>query len=614
MGLDLKTHALDGKGGAGAPQAEDDALKASQTGDVEELKKLLDAGGGSKRTELLDSTQDDSFTFLERNIQGLDTLDRDSFHSVVSVEQEIATANLDDIEVDSRDSWESNASRDSLQLFNERREVRWTRHFSKATIDDSHVLKPAVDQDLEEDEEDRSILEYCKLLRVHVRQAWPLFISGFHLKMKSSSLLKETGKFQILAKLIGSKSKVLLDEDITLPKERNESSMKFTDPLLIEVPSSSTILQLAIKRVCRKKNMFRSANLKMENLGYVYIKVKDILQEDNHRIHDFFTVQKGIQAQLFCSVSLMSPYMSYITLLQLGSQNEKLEFGHDSNHYRKIQNEEAEEVFTFGRVKYSRATGVVQRSGCSDRNIKDAIGCIDEIEVDWLDKKKHQHRMVDIILLKMNNREMEVKELVALIFNYVDDAGKHCSQVVYRQFFDLEAERKEGEKIKMQWTKFARIRLKQIGKLRNTLKKCRLESTAAFDFVNESDIDIGIEMKKPDVWNRKDMDSMPHIVGSWVLTEQGAKLDPILAGHDDRKTKMKKTEKRKNTVIARAEVYIHYLKGKKSFLGCHGSGEYIDKYIYRGFKLMIQKSYVTKVPAFVALVIALKECELHDCL
>ena len=44
------------------------------------------------------------------------------------------------------------------------------------------------------------------------------------------------------------------------------------------------------------------------------------------------------------------------------------------------------------------------------------------------------------------------------------------------------------------------------------------------------------------------------------------------------------------------------------------SGEYIDKYIYRGFKLMIQKSYVTKVPAFVALVIALKECELHDCL
>ena len=42
MGLDLKTHALDGKGGAGALQAEDDALKASQTGDVEELKKLLD--------------------------------------------------------------------------------------------------------------------------------------------------------------------------------------------------------------------------------------------------------------------------------------------------------------------------------------------------------------------------------------------------------------------------------------------------------------------------------------------------------------------------------------------------------------------------------------------
>ena len=75
--------------------------------------------------------------------------------------------------------------------------------------------------------------------------------------------------------------------------------------------------------------------------------------------------------------------------------------------------------------------------------------------------------------------------------------------------------------------------------------------------------------------------------------------------------KIKKTTLRKNGIVARAEVYIHYIKAKKAM--CCGASD-TAKYIYRGFKLMIQKKYVTAVPALSALVIALKECELQDCL
>ena len=108
------------------------------------------------------------------------------------------------------------------------------------------------------------------------------------------------------------------------------------------------------------------------------------------------------------------------------------------------------------------------------------------------------------------------------------------------------------------------------------------------------------------------MDQISHIVGSWVLHETGKKVEAI-SHRDDKLEKLKKTELRKNTLIARAEVYIHYLPGKKpSFLGCTG-GDKPDRYVYRGFKLMIQKNFVTHVPAFVALVIALKECELQGC-
>ena len=402
------------------------------------------------------------FSFLDRNIKGLDSIDRESFHSIASVEHEIATTNLDDIEVDSRDSWESRDSRDSLDLFNERREVRWTRHFSKATIDDSHVLKPT-GVPSETDPEDAEIENYCKLLQVHVRQSWPLFISGFHLKLKNV----EHGKYLILAKLLGSKSKVLLDEDVTKWKDPHGHSVKFSDPLLLEVPSSSTILLLQVKHVSRTKGLLRSGLTKMKTLGYVYVKVKDILQEDNHRIHDFFSVQKGIPATLFCSVSLMSPYMNYITLLQLGSQNEKHEFGDDTNHFRKIQNEDAEEgqslslslsqflsrtfsllaawadlffslcvfsifaacsVFTFGRMKYSKKEGVLQRSGISERNIRDTKACLESMKFEWYD----QNKVIDVILIKMNNRNKEIKEMVALIFRYEADDGNLVPDVLQK--------------------------------------------------------------------------------------------------------------------------------------------------------------------------------------
>ncbi|QDZ23652.1 hypothetical protein HOP50_11g61920 [Chloropicon primus] len=608
---DVKTHKVGTNKDANEDAQEDVALKASQTGDVKVLKQLLDAGGG----ESLSSSQaaeHDSFSFLDANIQGLETMDRESFHSIASVEQEIATANLNDIEVDSRDSWESSASRDSLQLFNERREVRWTRHFSKATIDDSHVLKPAIDPDQEEEEEDEETKKYCQLLNISIRQAWPLFISGFHLKLKSGAT-KEKGKFMISAKLIGSKSKVLLDEDITNPQDRQENSIKFVDPVLLEVPSSSTILQLQIKNLSRNKSLLRGKSVCMRNLGYVYIKVKDILQEENNRIHDFFSVQKGIPATLFCSVSLMSPYMEYTTLLQLGSQNEKHLVGDDGNHYRKVQNEEAEEVFTFGRMKHSKNKGVISRSGLSDRNIKVVLACLEEMKFEWLHPERHSNRVVDIIVVKMNNKVKEIKEIVALIINFLDDVGKYSSHVLYRKF-DVNSLEKEGEKISMTWAKFANIKVSRLGRLKNTMKKCRLESTTEFDVVNESDVDWGIQMKKPDTWSRKDMGSMPHIAGSWVLHDNTIKVDKVRQGHDSKEKKLKKTMKRKKTVIARAEVYIHYLKAKKSFLSCHGNAENLDRYIYRGFKLMVQKAYISKVPAFVALVLALKESELQDCL
>ena len=477
-----------------------------------------------------------------------------------------------------------------------------------------------------------------------------MFISGFHLKLNNV----EHGKYLILAKLLGSKSKVLLDEDVTKWKDPHGHSVKFSDPLLLEVPSSSTILLLQVKHVSRTKGLLRSGLTKMKTLGYVYVKVKDTLQEDNHRIHDFFSVQKGIPATLFCSVSLMSPYMNYITLLQLGSQNEKHEFGDDTNHFRKIQNEDAEEgqslslslslsfslalslslllgltfffslcvflifaacsVFTFGRMKYSKKEGVLQRSGISERNIRDTKACLESMKFEWYD----QNKVIDVILIKMNNRNKEIKEIVALIFRYEADDGKTWLQTCYRKF-DLDNLSAEG-KPAMEWAKLARIELIRPGKLRNTLKKCRLESNAEFNFINESDIEMDLEMKTPDVWAKKDPDEVPHIVGSWILSQKAsARRDSVNRGmeidkrFDDRSEKLKKTLQRKNTTIARAEVYVHYMQARKGILGCYSQGDSVDKYVYRGFKLMIQKSYVSYVPAIIALVITLKEIELRDC-
>ena len=48
-------------------------------------------------------------------------------------------------------------------------------------------------------------------------------------------------------------------------------------------------------------------------------------------------------------------------------------------------------------------------------------------------------------------------------------------------------------------------------------------------------------------------------------------------------------------------------------MGCYSQVDSVDKYVYRGFKLMIQKSYVSYIPAIIALVITLKEIELRDC-
>ena len=209
--------------------------------------------------------------------------------------------------------------------------------------------------------------------------------------------------------------------------------MKFTDSMLLEVPSSSTILLLQVKNLSKKKSFFGRSVTKMRTLGYVYIKMKDILQEENQRIHDFFTVQRGVPATLFCNAALMSPYMNYITLLQLGSQNEKHEFGNSSNHFRKIQNEDAEEVFTFGRVKYSKGKGLLKRSGCSDRNISDMKACLEGMNFTWFEQQP-QDQSLDVILIKLNNRKLEIKELVALIIRYVDEQGKTCFQIVYRKF------------------------------------------------------------------------------------------------------------------------------------------------------------------------------------
>ena len=582
--------------------SEAEVLKASQTGDVKILKQLLDAGGGDSVSTADSGLQGESFTFLERNIQDLDSMDRESFHSIASVEQEIATANLDDIEVDSRDSWESHGSRDSIEMFNERREVKWTRFIQRSISDEADSLRPTgVPQDSKEDEE---IMKYCELLKVNVRQSWPLFISGAHLKLKSKS---EPGKFMIVAKLLGSKSKVLLDEDVTFPVVPEQNSVKFTDPLLLEVPSSSTILLLQVKHIVNKNTLISRDNVRMKTAGYVYVKVKEILQEESHRLHDFFAVQKGIPATLFCNCTLMSPYMNYITLLQLGSQNEKHEFGDESNHFRKIQNEDGEEVFTFARMRYSKKDGILKRSGVSERNINDLKACLEAFKFPWFDVEK----VVDIILIKMNNKKKEIKEIVSIILKYEDENGKICFQIVYRKFdiSDMDQEGGAGGKPKMSWQKFGRIELQKPGKLRNTLKKCRLESTTEFQFINESDLGIELEMKNPDHWKTSNFHKIPHIVGSWIIYENNAQNDAI-SHLDDRHEKLRKTSERKNAIIARAEVYIHYIKEKKAFF-C-GTAE-SAKYIYRGFKLMVQKNYVKSVAAISAMVIAIKECELQEC-
>lgn len=550
---------------------------------------------------------------------GLDKIERESFHSMKSVEDEIVNTNLDLLEVDSRDSWESRCSRDSIEMYNERerRDIKWTRHSTRATIDDAHPVKPG--DTVQEEEEDPEIRRYCKLLQVTIRQSWPLFISGSHLKLKTA----EGGKFMVVAKLLGSKGKVLLDEDVTHPQALEGKKVKFSDPLLVEVPSSSTILLLQVKNIITKSWMAGFKSVNMRTLGCVYIKVKDILQEDNHRIHDFFPVQKGVPATMFCNVTLMSPYMKYITLLQLGSQNEKHDFGNDKNHFRKIQNEEAKEVFTFGRVKYSRKKGLLKRSGVSDSNISDMKACLEEMNFPWLEA--HGDRSMDVIFVKMDNRKLEIKEIVALIFKYINEEDKVCYQIVRREFsfseeiidvLDGKSEL-DGEKTvmkpKLSWTRFARIRLNSFGKLRNTLKKCRLESNASFDFINESNLDMGLELKHPDVWKVKDVNAIPHIVGSWMLYEKGVSVEK-LTHLDDRSEKLKKTEERKKIVFARAEVYVHYLESKRSFFGCYRDQQNQDQYVYRGFKLMIQKNFVKHVPSIVALVIALKECELQGCL
>jgi hypothetical protein len=585
-------------GGVNDSDTHTEALKASQTGDVKVLKQLLDAGGGESGSSG-HSGPLENFEFLEKNIKDLDQLARESFHSIASVEQEIATANLDDIEVDSRDSWESRASRDSVEMFNERREVKWTRFISKSTIDDNDALEPTMPDD--DSEEDGEITKVCQLLKVSLRQSWPLFISGAHLKVKGDP---EPGKYLIIAKLLGSKSKVLLDEDVTYPAKAEEHSAKFTDPLLLEVPSSSTIILLQIKHISSGKKLLGRDHVQMKTSGYVYIKVKDVLQEDSHRLHDFFAVQKGITATLFCNCKLMSPYMNYVTLLQLGSQNEKHEFGDDSNHFRKIQNEDGEEIFTFARIRYSKKGGIIQRSGASERNVTDMKACLEEFKFPWLVGDKP----IDVIIIKLNNKELEVKEIVSIVFKYKNEHGKICFQVVYRKFTLAEEEGKRP--LGMCWAKFARLELDRPGKLKNTLKKCRLESNAEFTFINQSDYDIDIEMKNPDVWKTRHVDSISHIVGSWIMYDTKTKFDNI-THLDDRDEKIKKTTLRKNGIVARAEVYIHYIKAKKAM--CCGASD-TAKYIYRGFKLMIQKKYVTAVPALSALVIALKECELQDCL
>ena len=536
-----------------------------------------------------------SFDFLERNIKDIDQLARESFHSIASVEQEIATSNLDDIEVDSRDSWESRGSRDSVEMFNERREVKWTRFISKSLIDDNDALEPSMPEDSEEDGE---IRKYCQLFKMNMRQSWPLFISGAHLKVKGEP---EVGKYLIIAKLLGSKSKVLLDEDVTYPTKAEEHSAKFTDPLLLEVPSSSTIVLLQIKHISSGKKIMSREHVQMKTSGYVYIKVKDILQEDSHRLHDFFAVQKGIPATLFCNCKLMSPYMNYVTLLQLGSQNEKHEFGDDTNHFRKIQNEDGEEIFTFARLRYSKKEGIIQRSGASERNVVDMKACLESFNFPWF----VDEQPIDVIIIKLNNKELEVKEIVSIVFKYVNKDGKICFQVVYRKFKHAEEENKRP--LETSWAKFARLELDKPGKLRNTLKKCRLESTAQFTFINQSDYDIDIEMKNPDVWKTKDVATIPHIVGSWIMYDTKTKFDNI-SHLDDRDEKIRKTALRKNGIVARAEVYIHYLKAKKAI--CCGASD-TAKYIYRGFKMMVQKKYAAAVPALSALVIALKECELQ---
>ena len=88
------------------------------------------------------------------------------------------------------------------------------------------------------------------------------------------------------------RNKVTLDDDNTACVSFVGNTMTFLEGLNLEVPTSSAILILQLKRIESRENAFcMSSSFKMVSVGHVRVKVAELLQTDNMNLKELIKIK-----------------------------------------------------------------------------------------------------------------------------------------------------------------------------------------------------------------------------------------------------------------------------------------------------------------------------------
>ena len=614
-----------------AAQIADDVLHAVERGDKRRLSLLLDSGGGEldehRPSNLHVNTNRESLEFESGRFR------RDSVTSVGSVnsiESDVAAAAETGYHSDVSDESNYETPADPFSISSsegsatspKKNRTTWARHLSYVNTRNDFAL--GFDYETTIDNERDDIRKYCLLYGMQIRQAWPLYISGSHIKLHDTL----RGEILVKCKLQGKSSKVLLDQDCTSIQRMTSPTFRFTDPLLIEVPTSSAHLELDLKHIFQEKlKWLGSIKYYMKSCARVTIHMKDLLQAEEQRIHEWYHM-KGLRGSMFVNMRLLKPYMNTIALMQLGSEK-KLKFGNSQKRYRKILSEEGEEVFGLLKVKYRPNRGVQDVPGVTEDIIRGIEGCFRQLNFDWRDKAMDSVRVHDVLVVKCESKGSDLfGQVLAMAIKYMDKDMKTCFQIVHCEHSPDDEEqpgtprnyKKNGActSYTSQWCKWSTLKLNMIGKGPTYgSRKGILVSDTDISFEPEFDRKLQYESVLPDAWTSHSLEAIPHNVGSWIVSYPSevemSEVDMSSASFDglDKERVLEEIRARKRRTFAKCELYMQ-LHSKRTSQFCFITRTLPEQYSYRGMKLEVSKEHAKYVPAYVALAIVVKECECRD--